>query len=97
MVRTIDILVNLDGEHCQDKLSMFGEKENKKLNVLHGKMYSLSTAAIQNAQRFSPNIFVCSPSRFTRTSMVVLPLVHASYVGVAKHTKTFFQFLWIFF
>jgi hypothetical protein len=35
----IDILVNLDGEHCQDKLCMFGEKENKKLNLLHGKMY----------------------------------------------------------
>jgi hypothetical protein len=36
---TIDILVNLDGKHCQDKLCMFGEKENKKMNVLHGKMY----------------------------------------------------------
>jgi hypothetical protein len=34
MLPDIDILVNLDGER---KLCMFGEKENKKLNLLHGK------------------------------------------------------------
>jgi hypothetical protein len=50
---------------------MFGEKENKKLNALDGKMYSLSTAAIQKAQRFSPNILFFSPSRFTKISMVI--------------------------
>jgi hypothetical protein len=33
----IDILVNLDGEYCQVKYSMFGEKENKKLKALDVK------------------------------------------------------------
>jgi hypothetical protein len=32
--KAIDILVNLDGEYCQVKYSMFGEKENKKLKAL---------------------------------------------------------------
>jgi hypothetical protein len=36
---TIDILVNLDGEHCQAKFCIFGEKEYKKLKALDGKMY----------------------------------------------------------
>jgi hypothetical protein len=36
-VFTIDILVNLDGEYCQVKCSMFGEKENKKLKALDVK------------------------------------------------------------
>jgi hypothetical protein len=36
-VESIDILVNLDGEYCQVKYSMFGEKENKKLKALDVK------------------------------------------------------------
>jgi hypothetical protein len=37
-VVTIDILVSLDGEHCQVKFSMFGEKKRRpfmKGNVLY--------------------------------------------------------------
>jgi hypothetical protein len=34
VVGLIDILLNLDGEYCQVKYSMFGEKENKKLKAL---------------------------------------------------------------
>jgi hypothetical protein len=61
LVEPIDILVNRDGEHCQDKLSIFGEKENKKLNVLHGKMYFSQHSCHTKRTEIFPKNFVLFP------------------------------------
>jgi hypothetical protein len=49
------------------------EKKKKKENLRNPcftiNYISLSTAAIQDTQRFSPNVLFCSPSRFTKISI----------------------------
>jgi hypothetical protein len=46
---------------------------------------SLSAAAIQDTQRFSPNILFCSPSRFTNINMVFYLLMRLFHRNLCKN------------